>query len=147
MKKLAIALLLAGSSNAFAQDAPKPMTITCTVYAQADAGQPRLMLSHSQTGELVTTFVQVDGPVNSNGVLDDISLKVEPFDAVNNGPGRASNASNSPFIRVQIKEGWKAVLNRIRKGETLTITAGNEVISLPLAGSGVAVSAFQRCAP
>lgn len=146
MKKLALALLLAGTVSAVAQTEPLPLTTTCTVTAPGQQDQPRLLLSQTTAGADSTMFVQVNAPTKANGKLENVTLKVVPFDAVTTAAGVASNAERAPYVRVLITEGRKGVLNRIRRGDTLEITTGGETISLPLSGSGAAVNAFERCA-
>jgi len=121
-----------------------PLVQTCTVVAPAEKGQPRLVLVESRNGEKVTTYIQINGPTKLAGRLDAVTISVAPFDAGITVKGVAP-AKDATYVRAIVTEGWKPLLDRIRKGEKLTLSAGNETITIPLAGSGLAIAAFQRC--
>jgi hypothetical protein len=142
----AAAIMLIGVQAAAAQSSDTlPLVRNCTVVAPAQKGQSRLVLVDSRTGENVVTYLQINGPTKLSGPLDAVTISVAPFDATVTVKGDVPK-TNANYVRAVIAEGWASLLERIRKGEQLTLSAGDETITIPLAGSGTAVAALQKCA-
>lgn len=118
-----------------------PLTRTCTVAAGAEKGQPRLVLVESLIADKATTYIQINGPTELSGSLETITIKVTPFDAIMTVSGVASKS----YVRANVGDGWSLLLDRIRKGETMSLTAVGKTVSVSLAGSGVAVNSLERC--
>mgnify|MGYP001213439085 CR=1 FL=1 len=138
-------LLFVGSAHA-QEGAQSPLTVACAVHAPSETKTPRLVLGSTKAGSEVSTFVQISIASKLSGALKGLEVKVEPFNEVLATDGLASNAENAGFVRAIVTDGWGALLNRLKRGETLTIKAGSETFSVPLKGSGVAVNALIRCA-
>lgn len=131
-------------ANAQAEDM-LPLVRSCTITAAAQKGQPRLVLIDTKNGDIISTSVQISGPTKLSGMLDAITISVEPFDATITVKGLAPKTEGT-YVRAYVTEGWSALLNRISKGNKLTLSTGDETLTVSLAGSSAAVTALQHCA-
>ena len=68
------------------------------LFSAAEPKQPRLMSVDSRIGAKATTYMQVNGPTKSSGALAEVSVKVEPFDAVIKAKGHASKTGSAPIF-------------------------------------------------